>query len=326
MFTLITRPVTKIILSIVCLTVGFLAPVFAAEKEINIGIVMPIEHRALQDMVAGFKDTLQAHYPHQTVHFHIQNAQGDIKLQRSIIELFVGKKMDLIVPIGTNATLMSLALVKQQPIVSLAGMYTETDKKKQGIKNITGVLDEIDGAKKLTFIQSVLPGIKKLTFIYDSNNEKNDAEVRALQAQSQARGIALQTLSIQTLPELEMAAKAISPDCEAILVGKDNLLASGIRLLVTIAAKRDIPLITSDEGTVKEGATVALGVSERAIGEKGAKLAIRVLDGESIADLPMKSLDTLAIFYNPEKLGKLLSYARLEAYAKEKGDLLLKRP
>lgn len=321
----------RFILLISCFLFGFSGPVSAVAttqttKPIQIGILIPMEHAALRDIVAGFEETLRAHYPNRSIKFNVQSAQGDIKLQRSIIELFIGQKVDMIVPVGTSATQMTLSLVKEQPIVSLAAQYTEQDRQKREIKNITGILDEISGKKKLAFIKAIMPNIKTITLIYNSANEKNYPEIVELRDYSKEIGITLQTITIQTLPELETASRAILPNTEAIFIGKDHLLASGIRMLVPIAAKRGIPLITSDEGTVAEGAAVALGVSERMIGIDGGKLAVKVLDGEPIANLPMQEIESLAVFYNPSAAQQKITLDVLQDYAKKNHTALIKRP
>ncbi|HEV2524088.1 MAG TPA: ABC transporter substrate binding protein [Gammaproteobacteria bacterium] len=309
---------------------GCCAPIQAAEpipvlKPLRIGILIPMEHAALRDIVAGFEQAVRAHYPNRSIHFNVQSAQGDIKLQRSIIELFVGQKMEMIVPVGTSATQMTLSLVKEQPIVSLAAQYTEADRQKREFKNMTGILDEISGKKKLAFIKAIMPNIKTITLISHSGNEKNYAEIAELKTESKALGITLQTLMIQVLPELETVARAILPDTEVILIGKDHLLASGVRMLVPIASKRGIPLMTSDEGTVAEGAAVSLGVSERMIGEEGGKLANKVLDGYPIKDLPMQEMQTLAVFYNPRAAQEKITVDALQDYAKKNHMVLMKR-
>ena len=53
----------------------------------------------------------------------------------------------MIVPVGTSTTQMTLSLVKEQPIVSLAALYSETERQERSFKNHTGILDEIGGRK-----------------------------------------------------------------------------------------------------------------------------------------------------------------------------------
>lgn len=287
----------------------------SSAKTASIGIILPIEHAALKEIVAGFEKSLRQNY-HQPVIFKLQNAHGDLKLQRNIIDLYIGQKVDIFVPVGTPATRMTLSLVKKHPIVSLAAQFTEADRLKRNPRNITGVLDEIGAKKKLEMLTQVIPNLKKLTVIFHSGNEKNFDEYKELEKYSEKAGIKLQQLLIQNLPELETVAKGVSQDSQAILVFKDHLVASGIRLLVPIAESKGIPLVSSDEGTVLEGAAFALGVTERAIGEEGGKLAAQVLQGTAIETMPIQTLQKLTLFYNPAALTKQkVELSKLKSFA-----------
>ncbi len=287
------------------------------KNTIRIGILIPMEHAAIRDIVAGFQETVTTRFP-STVTFNVQSAEGDLKLQRGILELFVGQKMDLIVPIGTSATQMTLALVKEQHIVSLAAQYSEKQRQQRNPMNITGIGDEIGGQKKIDFIKNILPEIRHLTLIAHSGNEKNFEEIRELKERSLKLGIELQVILIQNLPELDLAARAISSSSGGLLILKDHLLASGIRMLVTLAKARGIPLIASDEGSVREGATFGLGVTERSIGSEGGKLAIKILEGQGIYDLPMQEIQNLSVFYRRSACeAQHIDLEKLQAFAKE---------
>lgn len=296
---------------------GYPSSAFSS-KVFKIGILIPIDHAALRDIVAGFERVVNKAYPN-AVTFNVQSAQGDIKLQRSIVELFVGQKYDLIVPVGTSATQMTLSQVKDIPIVSLAALYPERERQNRTPRNITGVLDEIGAKKKLDFIKGALPEIKILTLVYHVGNDKTHEEVVDLEAYAKELGIQLQTMAIQHLPDLETVGHSMAKESQGILILKDHLIASGIRILIPIAKTRRIPLISSDEGTVKEGATMALGVQESMIGEQGGALAVKILNGRPIEDLPMQEMQELTIFYNTAACKEInFSIKHLEEYASNK--------
>jgi len=293
-------------------------------KSFSIGLLIPMEHAALTDIVEGFKTVVSKHYP-KAVTFDVQSAQNDIKLQRSIVDRFVGQKVDLIVPVGTSATQMTLSIAKDQPIVSLAALYSEAERQKLNPKNMTAILDEIGAQKKLDFITYLLPNIKHLTLFLHSGNEKDFKEVGDITEMGKTLGISVQTIMVQNLLDMETAAKAIPEESEAILILKDHLIASGVPLLAPMAKEKGIPLMTSDEGSVKSGATLGLGVEERKIGEQGGALAIKVLDGNPIADLPVQEMKELTVFYNLEACQKLgIDLARLQAYTNKNHYRLLK--
>jgi putative ABC transport system substrate-binding protein len=289
---------TKLLLALILSGMAFFTHAAKAHttKPINIGIIVPMEHAALQAIIDGFEKTLQAEYK-QPVKFHVGNAMGDTNLQRSVLQQFINQKIDMFVPVGLAAAQMTLAMVKETPIVTLAADYPETARQKRNPRNLTGVYDELGGAAQMAFVRGAFPALKKMTLIH-SNAEKIFQEVADVKAIAKKEGIALQVLVVNTLPDLYSVSKTIAADSQVILILKDHLIVSGVRTVAQIADTRKIPLVAADEGSVSNGAAMALGVSETAIGTQGAKLAAKVLSGTPIADLPMEAPARPNIFIN----------------------------
>jgi putative tryptophan/tyrosine transport system substrate-binding protein len=107
---------------------------------------------------------------------------------------------------------------------------------------------------------------------------------------------------VSSLPELSSVTNNIASDTQGILILKDSLIVSGISTLANAAKDKQIPLITSDQGSVQSGADFALGVHERQIGVEGGKLAAEILSGKPACDLPVVEMRTLTVFVNPHAL------------------------
>jgi len=104
------------------------------------------------------------------------------------------------------------------------------------------------------------------------------------------------------------------------------MVVSGIQTLAQTAKKRQIPVVTSDEGSVIEGGAFALGVQEQDIGRGGAKMALSVLGGQLPSHMPIGVMEELSIFYNPKACrAQGVNVARLQVVAKELGYLLQER-
>ncbi|EKE00713.1 MAG: hypothetical protein ACD_21C00285G0007 [uncultured bacterium] len=287
----------------------------AKESQTNIkkiGIVIPIEHQALHEIALGFQDTLQQLYK-QPIIFKIGNAQGDANLQRAIITQMRDANYDMIVPISTSVAQMTASIVSTQPIVGLA---VDMDDKKS---NLAIVNDEIDKAPSIAFIHKTYPQLKNITLVHSATN-KIFAEARQAENISSRYHITLHRLLIQNLTDLYSTSQAIPNDTQAIFILKDNLVASGIETLAQVAKKRKIPLITSDEGTVKKGAGFALGVHEKDIGIEGAKLAAQILRGTSPGTLPTVKLTKPTVFINLKELAETDQNAeQIKSVAKQLG-------
>src|SRR5689334_13789028 len=93
-----------------------------------IGIIEPLEHAAMNEIVKGFSDTLSKLY-NKPVLIKVENAQNDANLQRAIIQKMRDANYKIIVPIGVGATQMSLSMTQEQAIVSLASDLSAADRK-----------------------------------------------------------------------------------------------------------------------------------------------------------------------------------------------------
>lgn len=269
-------------------------------SSITIGIIEPLEHAAINEIVKGFSESLQKIY-HKPVIIKVENAQNDLNLERAIIQKMIDANYTMIVPIGTGATQMSLAMTRNQPVISLASDLSEQDRKKLKKCHATAVQDEISPTQLVTFIHTVYPRLTQLTLIH-SSAEKIFPDVEKTIVAGKVNGITIHPIMVSSLPELYSAANALPSQTQGIFILKDNLIASGINTLTNIASKKHIPLITSDQGSVQSGAGFALGVYEKEIGIEGAKLASAVLEGKLICDLPIVDMKKLTVFVNQKAL------------------------
>ncbi len=317
---------TLLALSMATCILLFLSGCKPSANEKRIGIIIPIEHKALNEIVAGFTETLsaQSSYP---LKFKIANAQGDINLQRAIIQQMRDEHYDLIAPIGTDATQMSLAVSPNQSIISLAASLSQTERAKLKSCHVAVVHDEISAEQLIHFVHLVYPQLTKLVLVH-STSDKVFPEVAAAIAAGKRYGIQIKARMVPTLNDLYSTANNIPADTTGLLVLKDSLIVSGISTLAIAAEKRHIPLITSDQGSVQEGAAFALGVHERDIGSEGAKLAASLLAGKPACDLPIIEMTRLTVFVNKATLIKehqplqaIQSAAKQQHYAIEFVDI-----
>jgi putative ABC transport system substrate-binding protein len=264
---------------------------------VTIGIIEPLEHKAMDEIIAGFTATMKTAYK-KPVHIKVENAQNDLNIQRTIIQKMHDANYDVIVPIGEGASQMAVALAKNQQIVSLASNLSDSDRKKLKSCHLAIVHDEISAKKLLQFIHTVYPNIQKISLVH-SSADKVFLEVTAAIAAGKEYGITVKHVMVSSLPELNSVAQSLPADTQSILILKDSLIASGISTLSKVATERHISLITSDEGSVQNGAAFSLGVHERQIGVEGAKLVAAVLNGEAICNLPIVNMNQLTVFVNP---------------------------
>ena len=263
----------------------------------KIGIVVPIEHQAMKDMTDGFVEKIHQRYGSE-ITVDIQNAQGDRNIQKAIIENFKRKGYDLIVPIGTDVTLMTQNIVREQPILGLdvTSMVTQEQ------SNVTGVR-ESPIEPSYTFIKELIPQLKKITMVY-SASDKNYGMVQIFKDAAAVDGVVVQPIMIQSLADLYVLAHTVDRNTNAIFIAKDHLVASGASSLAQSAIQLSIPLITSDEGSVIAGGAVAMGNKELDIGRTGGEIAIQLLEGAHPNEIPIRPLNRYTVFVNANVIEK----------------------
>lgn len=296
------RRFLKLIGAVICFV--FLSACQPQEKDetIKVGVILPMEHKALQEIVEGFRSTLEE--LHKTpVKIIVKNAQGDMNLQRAITQQMRDQRYDLIVPVATSPSQMAISMIHNKPIVSLAATISHENRPANMPCNYTGVRDEIPPGELIKFLHAAYPQLKKLVIIH-SSSDKVFPEVKDAEEAGTKLGITVKPLMILSLPELVSTLQAMPSDTQGIFILKDNLIASGIATLVKEANRRHILLFTSDQGTVQSGAGFALGVHERDIGVEGAKLAAEILSGKAACDLPIVDMKKFVVFVNKDAMQK----------------------
>lgn len=280
----------------------------------TIGILVPIALPAMDQIVSGFETQVKSEYK-GPVAFIVKNAQGNTSIQQSILQEFQQNKVDIIAPIGTDATQMAAHMIKDQPIVAIAAEMP----KGPNIHNVTNVLDEISVPTQIDFIHTALPNLKNMTLIYsDDDRIFSDADKAVTAAKK--NGIKMQKLMIEQLPDLYTVQQHIAPKTQAIFILKDEMVVSGISALVQQAERANMSIIASDDGSVGNGAAFALGVGESDIGKYSAKAAVKILNGTPAGKIPSYTMTQYSVFINPVAAQKQgINVSALKAAAKKDG-------
>lgn len=259
----------------------------------RIGVVVPIEHQAMDDMLSGFKERVLGAGDIDVI-VEVQNAQGDLNIQRAMIEKFARQNVDLIATIGTDVSLMAMSCVPDRPVLGM----DITGQVHQGLAStITGVKESPIEPSYL-FIRELLPAVKKVAMIY-SASDKNYQMIKDFSALATQDSLEVQGIMVQSMAELYILAKTIDADVGAIFIGKDHLVASGAPILSQVADELGVPFITSDEGSVIAGGTMALGNKEKDIGRTAGDIALKLLAGEKPNDIAIEPVSEMTLFVDP---------------------------
>ena len=275
--------------SIIVILINFISNyVYSSQKEI--AIIVPLEHKSMNEIIEGIKEGLNGTNTQITV----KNAQADPNILLALIKQLNSTNTEIVMPSGSSACQTSISHIKNSKIICVAANVN-------GVKNfpVTGINDEISVTSSL----KKLSNVRNIAVIY-SANEKVIPEVEELRKYAVENNLTLHFRMIQTMVDLATVIRTVPTDAQAFLILKDHLVVSGISTIIKEANKRGIPVIASDEGSVIEGATIAIGVVEKEIGFKAAGIAKSIIGGTAPQDIPFETIDKLSIFINTDSFQK----------------------
>ena len=264
-------------------------------EKIKIGILQPVEHPSLNQIreyiiigleELGLKDKVKITY---------KDAQGDPSNINTIVSQFIGDEMDIIVPIATGTAQSTAAATKDIPIVFAAvsypveaGLVSELDKTDA---NITGVSDAV-GVNEIFDLALVLtPDVKTFGFIYNSGEVNSVAAIEKAKEYCDAKGLNYVEATITSSGDLLQAAQSLVGRADAIFTPTDNTVASAMPVLSAEAIKAGIPVYVGADSMVADGGFATVGVDYKVLGRQVAAMIKRIIDGESIADNPVETLN-----------------------------------
>ena len=292
--------IKKLLESVIAVSFFSSISVCSASEIPAVGIVVPLEHPAMNEIVQGFKTELKRQYPH-AINVVVKNAQHDLTMQRMIIQQMNNNDTAIIEPIGMDAFEMALANTRKKPVIGIAAEMTDKQRLEMKPVRATSILDQVKPSLQLAFAKQLLPNMTLITLVH-STDDKTLQEVKSVKQAAASLHIQVQNLTVATAPDMMTVSQHLDKRSQAVFVLKDSFIVSQMPALIKQATSRKIPVIASDDGSVEQGAAIAIGVKESDIGVAAADISAAILNGQSIAEFPVKTLNDYRVFVNMDTL------------------------
>jgi putative ABC transport system substrate-binding protein len=207
----------------------------------------------------------------------------------------VGLNPDIIVTGSSQVAPAAKRATANIPIV----MTGSTDAVRDGVVatlarpggNVTGIslfTPEVIG-KRLELLKETLPKLARVATIWNSANPGNLPLVSDTAVAAKALGLALQTVGVRQVAELDVAfAKITREPAGALSVLSDGFMFMNRNLISTLAARHRLPAIYPSSVYVDAGGLMSYGPSIGAGYHRAAYFVDRILKGARPADLPVE--------------------------------------
>lgn len=277
----------------------------------TIGITQLIEHPSLDKARNGFIKALEdkGYKDGENIKIDYQNAQNDMLTTQTIANKFVSDKKDLIYAVSTPSAQAAYNSTKDIPILITAvtdpvaaGLVKSLDKPEG---NLSGTSDYISIYKNLELIKTLVPKAKTIGVLYSTSEVNSKIQVEMLKKYASKNNYKVVEKGISSSNEINQAISSLSKNIDVLYVPTDNLIVSSMPIVSKIATYNKIPVIASEDGSVKSGALACQGIDYEKLGYKTGEIAVKVLNGEKVSNIPISTLDDTQIIINEDVLNLL---------------------
>ncbi|MGH4122132.1 MAG: ABC transporter substrate-binding protein [Clostridium sp.] len=279
------------------------------KKVINIGISQIVEYTALDQSREGFIKALEekGYKEGDNIKIDYQNAQGDITTAQIIGKKFAAEKKDLIYAIATPSAQGAYNATKKIPIIITA----VTDPVQAGIvkslnkpgTNVSGTSDYLPVEKQLALIKQLMPSVKRIGVLYNTSEVNSEVQVNELK--KAAKGYEVITSGVTNTNEVNSAISSLLTKIDVLYAPTDQLIVSSMPIIVKNTLGAKIPVIASEKGSVQSGALATVGIDYYKLGYEAGKMAVEVLKGKDISNMPIKISAETEVFINKNTLKAL---------------------
>lgn len=291
-----------------------------SDAEIEIGIIQYVSHEALDAVAEGFEAELEAQGYGDRINIDLQNAQADQGTLTAIANQFAQGDLELVLAIATPAGQAAAQAFDEVPVVFSAVTDPVSaelvDSWEAPGGNVTGVSDMNPVAEQLKLLLEIAPDVKSVGIVYASGEVNSEVQVAAAEEAAATLGLTIATAAVSNSSEVQQAAESLNVD--AFYVPTDNTVVSGLEGLIQVAESKQVPVISSDTGSVERGAIASQSVDYLQQGKDAATMAIAILEGGDPASMPVQVQEQFALSINPdaaERMGITLPDSVLERAA-----------
>lgn len=284
-----------------------------SKQTMKVGIVQLVEHPALDAARKGFEEGLASRgfKDKEKITIDFQNAQADQSNLNTIAQRFISEKDNLILAIATPAAQAVANKTKDIPIVATAVTDFKSAKLVQSndkpATNVTGTTDMVPIGPQLDLMLKILPNVKTIGVIYTSSEVNSQIQVDALKKAAAEKGLKVVEGTVSNVNDIQQVAQnLVNQGVQVIYTPTDNIVASAMANLVSIADNAKVPVFAAEENMTKSGGLATLSINYYKLGYQAGLMAADILEGKAKpADMAIQGQKDLQVIINKKQADKL---------------------
>jgi ABC-type uncharacterized transport system substrate-binding protein len=227
--------------------------------------------------------------------FEPRAAEGNLNSIPTLVAELVQLKVDIMVTVGTAATMAAKSGTSIIPIV----MINAADPVSTGLVasmahpggNITGLSSlEVDlSGKRLELLKEAFPKLARVAVVWNLADTGMTLIAKQIQAAAPPLGVTIQTLGVRDPNDFDGVFIKMSQNRpDALYTIADRLTRLHVKRILEFAMKSKIPTMFNSGEFVEDGALMAYGSDRREASRRAAAFVDKILKGTKPADLPVE--------------------------------------
>lgn len=167
--------------------------------------------------------------------------------------------------------------------------------------NVTGLSlmhPDLSG-KRLSLLKEIVPKASRVAVLWSRSTPSYARLLRETEAAARTLGVQLQVVEVRGTAEFDGAFSTVIKDrAEALLVLPDPMFRDGLRRILDLAAKRQLPALYWSRDLVDAGGLMSYGANLPEMFRQAATFVDKILKGAKPAALPIEQPAKLELVIN----------------------------
>ncbi len=279
-----------VIMATVLVSIGMVAQNASAEK--SIGVIVWDDDKLYTDAKQAIIEQLNAAgFGEPKSKFTIEVASGNKARAAQIAQKFATAKMDMIVSLGTSATVAVLKETRDVPVV-FSMVYDPIDSKiaedwKSSGNNATGTSNKVMMSVLLENLRQLAP-VKNLAVLYTPGEKNSEAQLKDMQAAGAQAGMKIIPVPLTSKEEATPLVTDVAGKVEAIFLSGSSIVGDALPAVVEIASKAKVITVTHQAEKVEKGVLLGVSANSFLLGRLAGDKAVKILKGAKPSSIPIE--------------------------------------
>lgn len=153
--------------------------------------------------------------------------------------------------------------------------------------------------KQIDLLMQLVPDAKTIGVLYTSSEVNSEIQAKMAEQEAARYSLGVVTKTISAVGEVQQAVESLVGQVDALYIPTDNICASAMAVIASVANPAKLPVIVGEENMCNEGGLATIGLNYTKLGYQTGMMAVRILkDGANPAEMPIEGLGDADVYLN----------------------------